>query len=90
MYLVILKGMPYDLLNHVHDVGSKTIALEGPLADTPDLAPYEIKDTEGLCIRCHPMEQVPGIICNIFLVSTLAINGLPEHPIQVSVSRVKT
>ena len=46
MYLVILKGMPCDLLNHVHDVGSKTIALEGPLANTPDLTPYEIKDAK--------------------------------------------
>ena len=90
MYLVILKGIPYDLLNHVHDVGSKTTALEGPLADTPDLAPYEIKDAKRSCIRCHPVEQVPRIICNVSLVSTLAINGLPEHPVQVSVSGVKT
>ena len=90
MYLVILKCMPCDLLNHVHDVGSKTTALEGPLADTPDLAPYEIKDAKRSCIRCNPMEQAPGVICNVSLVSTLAINGLPEHPIQVSVSRVKT
>ena len=50
MYLVILEGMPYDLLNHVHDVGSKTTALEGPLANAPNLAPYEIKNTEGPCI----------------------------------------
>ena len=56
MYLVILKGMPCDLLNHVHDVGSKTTALEGPLANAPDLTPYEVKNTEGSCIRCHPME----------------------------------
>ena len=56
MYLVILKGIPYDLLNHVRDVGSKTTTLEGPLADTPDLAPYEIKDAKRSCIRCHPME----------------------------------
>ena len=47
MYLVILKGVPYDLLNHVHNVGSKTTALEGPLADTPDLTPYEIKDAKS-------------------------------------------
>ena len=81
MYLVILKGMPYDLLNHVCDVGSKTIALEGPLADTPDLAPYEVKDVERSCIRCHPMKQVPRVIYNVSLISTLVINGLPEHPI---------
>ena len=90
MNLVILKGMLCDLLNHVHNVGSKTTALEGPLTDTPDLAPYEIKDTERSCIRCHPMEKVPGVIYNISLISTLAINGLPEHPVQVRVSRVKT
>ena len=82
--------MPCDLLNHVHNVGSKTIALEGSLANAPDLAPYEVKDAEGSCIRCHPVEQVPGVICNVSLISTLAINGLPEHPVQVSVSRVKT
>ena len=58
MYLVILKGMPYDLLNHVHNVGSKTTALEGPLSDTPNLAPYEVKDAEWSCIRCHLVEQV--------------------------------
>ena len=81
MYLVILKGMPCDLLNHVHDVGSKTTALEGPLADTPDLAPNAVKYTEGLCIKCHPVEQVSGVICNVSLISTLAINGLPKHPI---------
>ena len=81
MYLVILKGMPYDLLNHVHDVGSKTTALERPLFDTPDLAPNEVKDTKGSCIRCHPVEQVPRIICNVSLISTLAINGLPKHPV---------
>ena len=81
MYLVTLKGMPCDLLNHVHNVGSKTITLEGPLSDTPDLAPYEVKDAERSCIRCHPMEQVPRIIYNVSLVSTLAINGLLEHPI---------
>ena len=81
MYLVILKCMLYDLLNHVHDVGSKTTALEGPLTDMPDLAPYEVKDTERSCIRCRPVEQVPGIICNVSLISTLAINGLPEHPV---------
>ena len=51
MYLVILKGMPCDLINHVHNVGSKTIALEGPLADTPDLAPYEIKALKGRALR---------------------------------------
>ena len=79
MYLVILKGMPYDLLNHVHDVGSKTTALEGPLVDTPNLTPYEIKDAKRSRIRCHPMEQVPGVICNVSLISTLAVNGLPEH-----------
>ena len=81
MYLVILKGMPCDLLNHVHDVGSKTTALEGSLADTPDLAPYEIKDAKRSCIRCHPVEQVPRIVCCVALVSTLAVNGLPKHPI---------
>ena len=81
MYLVILKGMSYDLLNHVHNVGSKTIALEGPLADTPDLTPYEIKDAKRSCIRCHTMEQVLGVICNVSLISTLAINGLPKHPV---------
>ena len=79
MYLVILKGMPCDLLNHVHDVGSKTTALEGPLTDTPDLTPYEIKDTKMSCIKCHLVEQVPGVICNVFLISTLTINGLPKH-----------
>ena len=81
MYLVILKGMPYNLLNHVHNIGSKTTALEGPLFDTPDLAPYEVKDAERSCIRCHPVEQVPRVICNVSLVSTLAINGLPKHPV---------
>ena len=90
MYLVILKGMPYDFLNHVHDVGSKTIALEGPLSNTPNLAPNEVKDTEGSCIRCHPMEQVPRIIYNVALISSLVSNGLPEHPVQVYVGRVKT
>ena len=79
MYLVILKGMPCDLLNHVHDVGSKTTALEGPLTNAPYLASYEVKDVERSCIRCHPMEQVPRIIYNVSLVSTLVINGLPEH-----------
>ena len=81
MYLVILKSVPCDLLNHVHDVGSKTTTLEGPLASAPNLAPYEIKNTEGSCIRCHPMEQIPRIIYNVSLISTLAINGLPEHPV---------
>ena len=81
MYFVILVGVPYDLLNHVHDVGRKTTALERPLTNAPDLTPYKVKDTEGSCIRCHPVEQVPGIICNVFLISTLAINGLPEHPV---------
>ena len=81
MYLVILKGMPYDLLNHVHNVGSKTTTLEGPLSDTPDLAPYEVKDAERSCIRCHPMEQVPRIIYNVALVSTLTVNSLPKYPI---------
>ena len=90
MYLVILKGMPCDLLNHVHDVGSKTIALEGPLANAPDLTPYEVKDTEGSCIRCHPMEQVPRVICNVSLIFNLIINGLPKHLVQVSASRMKT
>ena len=90
MYLVILKGMPYDLLNHVHNVGSKTTALEGPLSDTLDLAPYEVKDVERSCIRCHPVEQVSGVICNVSLISTLTINGVPEHHVQISVSRVKT
>ena len=90
MYLVKLKGMPCDPLNHVRNVGSKTIALEGPLANAPDLAPYEVKDIEMSCIRCHPMKQVPRVICNVSLISTLAINGLPEHPVQVSISRVKT
>ena len=90
MYLVILKGMPRDLFNHVHDVGSKTIALEGPLADTPDLAPYEIKDAKRSCIRCHPMEQVHRVICNVSFVSTLVVNDLPKHPVQVSIGRVKT
>ena len=90
MYLVILKGVPYDLLNHVHNVGSKTTALEGLLTNAPDLAPYEVKDAEGSCIRCHPVEQVPRIICNVSLVSTLAINGVLEHPVQVYIGRVKT
>ena len=49
MNLVILKGMSCDLLNHVHDVGRKTTALEGPLANAPDLALYEVKDIEGPC-----------------------------------------
>ena len=90
MYLVILKGMPYDLLYHVHDVGSKTIALEGPLTYTPDLTPNKVKNTKGPSIRCHPMEQVPRVICDVSLISTLVINGLPEHPVQESISRVKT
>ena len=81
MYLVILKGMPCDMLNHVHDVGNKTTALEGPLADTPDLTPYEIKDAKRSCIRCHPMEQVPRINYTVSLIFTFAINGLPEHPV---------
>ena len=81
MYLVILKSVPCDLLNHVHDVGSKTIALEGPLTNTPDLTPYEVKDAKRSCIRCHPVEQVPGVICNVALVSTLAVNSLPKHPV---------
>jgi len=74
----------------VHNVGSKTIALEGPLTDTPDLAPYEIKNAKRSYIRCHPVEQVPRVIYNVSLISTLAINGLPEHPVQVSIGRVKT
>ena len=90
MYLVILKGMSCNLLNHVHDVGSKTIALEGPLTYTSDLTPDKVKNAEEPSIRWHPMEQVPRIICNVSLISTLAINGLSEHPVQVSVSRVKT
>ena len=90
MYLVILKGMPYDLLNRVHDVASKTTALEGSLTDTLDLTPYEIKDAKKSCIRCHPMEQVPRVICNVSIISTLVINSLPKHSVQVSVSRVKT
>ena len=81
MYHVILKGMPYDLLNHVHDVGSKTTALEGPLTNAPDLAPYEVKDAKRSCIRCHPVEQAPRVIYNVSFISTLAINGLPEHPV---------
>ena len=90
MYLVILKCMPYDLLNHVHDVGSKTTALEGPLTYTPEFTLDKVKNTEGPSIRCHPMEQVPRVICDVSLISALAINGLPEHPVQVSISRVKT
>ena len=81
MYLVILKGMPCDLVNHVHNVGSKTTALEGPLSNTPGLTPYEVKNAEGLSIRCHPVEQVPGVIYDVSLIPTLAINGLPEHPV---------
>ena len=81
MYLVILKGMPCDLLNHVHDIGSKTTTLEGPLSHTHDLRPNKVKHTEWLSIRCHPMEQVSRIICNVALVSTLAVNSLPEHPV---------
>ena len=73
--------MPGHLLNHIHDVWSKSTALESPLTHTLNLTPDEIKDTEGLCIWCHPMEKVPGVIYNSALVSTLTINGLPEHPI---------
>ena len=81
MYLVILKGVPCDLLNHVHDVGSKTIALEGPLTYTLDLTLDKVKNTEGLSIRCHPMKQVPRVIYDVSLISTLAINGLSEQPV---------
>ena len=90
MNLVILECVPCDLLDHIHDIRSKSTSLEGPLTYTSDLTPYEIKDAKRSCIRCHPMEQVPGVICNVSLISTLAINGLPKHPIQVSISRVKT
>ena len=81
MYLVILKGMPYDMLNHVHDVGSKTTALEGPLSNTPNLTPDEVEYTKGSCIWCHPVEQVLGIVCNVSLISTLAVNCLSEYPV---------
>ena len=47
--LVILKCVSYHLLNHMHDVGCKSTALEGPVTHTPDLSPNKIKDTEGLC-----------------------------------------
>ena len=81
MYLVIFKGIPCDLLNHVHDVKSKTTTLEGPLTYSPDLILDKVKNAEGPSIRCHPVEQVPRVICDVSLISTLAINGLPKHPI---------
>ena len=90
MLLVILKYVSCDLLNHIHDVGCKSIALEGPLTYTLDLTPDKVKNAEGPSIRCHPMEQVPGVIYDVSLISTLAINGLPEHPFQVPIGRVKT
>ena len=80
MRSVILKLVPYHLLNHMHDVWSKTIALDGSLTNTLDLTPDKIKDTEGVSIWCHPVEKVPRVICNSTLITTLAINGLPEHP----------
>ena len=79
MNLVILECVPYDLLNRIHDIRSKSIALEGPLTYTLDLTPDKVKNAEGPSIRCHPMEQVPGVICDVSLISTLTINGLPEH-----------
>ena len=81
MNLVILECVPCDLLNHIHDIRSKSTALEGPLTYTPDLTPDKVKNAEGSSIRCHPVEQVPRVICDVSLISTLAINGLPEHPV---------
>ena len=86
----MLKCVPCLLLNHVHNVWSKATALDGPLTNTLNLKPGEIKDTKGLCIWCHPMEKVPGVIYNSTHVSTLAVNRFPKHPIQVPVGRVKT
>jgi hypothetical protein len=63
----------------MHNVWSKAIALDGPLSNTPNLTSDEIKDTERLCIWCHPMEKVPGVICNSAFVSTLGIDALPKH-----------
>ena len=83
MRSIILKLVPGHLPNHIHDVWSKATTLDWPLTNTLNLTPDEIKDTEGLRIWCHPMEKVPGVICNSALVFTLTINGLPEHFVQV-------
>ena len=63
----------------MHNVRTKAAALDGPLTNTLDLTLDEVKDTERPCIWCHPVEKVPGIICNGTLVTTLTINGLSEH-----------
>ena len=80
---IIIKLVPCHLLNHMHNVWTKATTLDGPLTNTSDLTPDKIKDTEGVSIWCHPMEKVPGVICNSALVFTLTINGLPEHFVQV-------
>jgi hypothetical protein len=36
------------------------------------------------------MKQIPGVIYNSALVSTLAVNSLPKHPVQVPIGGVKT
>jgi hypothetical protein len=77
------------LLNHTHDIWTESTALDGPLTNTLDLTLDEVKDTKQLCIWCHPMEKVPGVICNSTLVTTLAVNGLLEHPIYVLVGGMK-
>jgi hypothetical protein len=77
--------MPDHLLNHIHDVWTETIALDGPLTYTLDLTPDEVKDTKRLCIWCHPMEKVPRVICNRTFVIILAVSGLPEHLVHVPI-----
>ena len=81
MNLVILECVPCDLLNHIHDIRSKSTALEGPLTYTSNLTLDKVKNAKWSSIRCHPVEQVPGVIYDVSLIFTLAINGLPEHPV---------
>ena len=81
MNLIILECVPYHLLNHMHDIRSKTTTLEGPLSNTPDLTLDKIEYAKGLCIWCHPMKQIPRVIYYSALVSTLTVNSLPESPV---------
>jgi len=62
-------------------VRSKATSLNRPLTNTLDVTPDKVKDAERLCIWCHPMEKVLGVIYKSALISTFAINALPEHPI---------
>ena len=71
MRSIILKLVPCHLLNHMHDVWTKTTALDGPLTNTLDLTLDKVKDTKGLCIWCHLVEKVSRVICNSALAPPL-------------------